>query len=239
MGHWFLRATNPLRRATSVSTMANTASDQIASINRSLDRELSKHAFFLQAERRTGVRKTHLVYLAVAIVLGYFVLRWAADVALALVAFAYPALMTVKAIEGSDKREHTHWMAYWLCLSFWSTVESLTGGLFPAIVPMYTVLKLAACLWLFLPRTRGATVLYEHAIHPIAQTLLNHPVVQDAAEQLRKSSEHFASSMNKTADDVSQTAKRFAEETSKRAERAEESAKNAADKINEGIKKDE
>ena len=183
--------------------MAQTVNNQLSCMDEKLDHELSKHAVFLQAERRTGIRKTRLVYLAVAGIAGFFVLKWAADVVLALVAFVYPAVKTVTAIERGDKKEDAHWLAYWLVLAFWSTVESLTGGLFPAIIPMYTVIKLAICAWLFLPKTRGATVVYENALRPVVLTIRDHPVTQNAVERVRQSSESFAVDAKKVAKEAS------------------------------------
>jgi hypothetical protein len=183
--------------------MAQTVNSQLSCMDERLDRELSKHAVFLQAERRTGIRKTRLVYLTVAGLVGFFVLKWAADVVLALVAFVYPAVKTVTAIERGDKKEDAHWLVYWVVLAFWSTVESLTGELFPAIIPMYAVIKLAICIWLFSPQTRGATVVYERALRPVVLAVRDHPVTKDAVERVRKSTESFAADATKVAKETS------------------------------------
>lgn len=186
--------------------MAETVKEQLVAAERTLDRELSKHPVFLRLERATGQKKTTLVGLAVASIVTFFLLRMAADILLAVVAFAYPAIMTVTAIEKHDKAEDTHWLSYWLVLAFWSMMESLTGGLFSNMIPMYSVVKLAICVWLFLPQTRGATTVYEKVVRPLALTARDHPTVKDAMSRFQRGAEEASKVAGKSAKEIKESA---------------------------------
>jgi receptor expression-enhancing protein 5/6 len=149
--------------------------EHIAQIEKSLDKELGKHSVFLQLERSTGIKKTRIVAGAVAALLVFILLKFIADIAIAIVIFAYPAAMTVSAIESTSKVDDIHWLVYWMVVTLVGTVEKLTFGLMQDIIPFYPIVKLAFCVWLFLPQTRGATVVYQRVIHPIVAAYKDTP----------------------------------------------------------------
>jgi receptor expression-enhancing protein 5/6 len=205
--------------------MADTIKEQLLAVERTLDRELSKHPIFLRLERSTGVKKTHAVGLFLAAVLFLFALRIASNIILALVAFLYPAMMTVTAIERHDKSEDTHWLAYWLVLAGWSTIESLTGELLVSIIPLYAVVKLAICVWLFMPQTRGATMVYERVVRPVVLTVRDHPSVQEAVGKVHKGASEASKAANRVADDIRSSTKEAVREAAKEASKIESSIK--------------
>lgn len=77
------------------------------------------------------------------------------------VAVAYPVYSSFKAIEDkSDYKEDVQWLTYW---TIYGTISLLE---FPfdralASIPYYYHAKFALMLWLQMPQTKGAQVLYE------------------------------------------------------------------------------
>jgi receptor expression-enhancing protein 5/6 len=195
--------------------MAETIKEQFCAAERTLDRELSKHPIFLRLERSTGIKKTHQIGLAVGLVAFLLALRVAGDLLLAVVAFAYPAIMTVSAIERNDKSEDTHWLSYWLVLAFWSTLESLTGGVLPGIVPWYSTVKLAGCIWLFMPQTRGATIVYGAVVRPLALMVRDHPSMKDVMGKMQQNAAEAGQKIGKATENAKTMAREAAREVTK------------------------
>jgi len=82
-----------------------------------------------------------------------------------LVAFVYPAYMSIKAIKSVDKNDDTLWLAYWLWYGLFAVVESITDVLL-FWVPMYELLKMGFYIFLYAPKVEGAMILYRKLIDP-------------------------------------------------------------------------
>lgn len=159
--------------------------DQIALYEKKLDRELSKHSVFLQMEQATGVPKTKLVALGLASILALLMFHYLSEMFTALVLFAYPAAMTVAAIESNNKSEDVHWMVYWMVVALLDTIEILSIGLLPSIIPFYSLVKLAFCIWMFLPQTKGASLMYKTVLRPLVGMYQNSPLYQSAVSKTK------------------------------------------------------
>ena len=165
---------------TSISLM-----DQYRSLEHSLDRELGKFPIILKAEHRLGMKKTNIVFSLIGLVFLYIALQFTPSIVLALTAFVYPATMTIKAIEDGDRKNDIRWLSYWLVVAFACVLKLLIGDVF-SFIPGYTLLKFAGCVYLFLPSTNGASVVYEHAIRPVALLIRDHPTVQQLCKETNK-----------------------------------------------------
>lgn len=53
---------------------------------------------------------------------------------------AYPAFVSLKALETSTKDDDTKWLTYWVLYAIFSVLEFFTGFLY-AIIPFYFLLK--------------------------------------------------------------------------------------------------
>ena len=160
--------------------------DAILDAEKKLDRIMSAYPIFLQAERKLGMKKTRILasFLVSTIMLG--LLHFVADAFTALVVFAYPAAMSVTAIESDNKAEDVHWLTYWMVLSLLNTVEVITGGWIKAIVPFYIITKLVFCVWLFLPQTQGATIVYQRVVQPLVAMYRQSPLYVKTVESIKK-----------------------------------------------------
>lgn len=164
--------------------MAHTAIDKYQSLERTLDRELSKYPSMLQLERRAGIKKTNIVLLAAGALLLLLLTTWMPAVTLALVAYVYPALATISALEGGDRQATAGCLTYWLVLGGALCVRTMTGDLLARVLPFWNLVRLVALFWLFLPQTAGAMAVYERAIRPVVLAMRDHPTVKEASRQL-------------------------------------------------------
>lgn len=86
--------------------------------------------------------------------------------ALASVAsFLFPLFASYKALNSADPAQLTPWLMYWVVLSVVVLFESWTDWIL-AWVPFYYYFRLMFLLYLVLPQTQGARVLYQTHLHP-------------------------------------------------------------------------
>ena len=82
-----------------------------------------------------------------------------------LLAFAYPAYMSFKAIESTDLTDDTQWLTYWVVFALFSIVESVMDFLVMWI-PFYYLIKVSFFAWLYHPKFMGAGLVYKQVIKP-------------------------------------------------------------------------
>ncbi|XP_043109861.1 receptor expression-enhancing protein 3 [Puntigrus tetrazona] len=78
----------------------------------------------------------------------------------------YPAYYSYKAVKTKNVKEYVRWMMYWIVFALFSVVETVTD-LTIAWFPLYYEIKIAFVIWLLSPYTRGASVIYRKALHPL------------------------------------------------------------------------
>ncbi|KAI1211427.1 TB2/DP1, HVA22 family-domain-containing protein [Annulohypoxylon truncatum] len=90
--------------------------------------------------------------------------------------FLFPLFASYKALKTSDPAQLTPWLMYWSVLSCALLVESWTEFIL-WWVPFYAYMRLGFLLYLVLPQTQGARVLYEAYLHPYLEE--NETVIED------------------------------------------------------------
>jgi receptor expression-enhancing protein 5/6 len=77
-----------------------------------------------------------------------------------LVGFLFPAIMTVLAIESEKKDDDTQWLIYWVVFATFHMIEPLVQAVVIYWVPFFYPLKVSFLLWMMLPQTKGANVVF-------------------------------------------------------------------------------
>lgn len=139
---------------------------KLHNIDSDLDRMLSKQPAILQLERQSGLKKTHLVYGLVGLLVFFLLYRLAPDFVLSLVLFTYPLILSLKAVEAHDKTKDAHILAYWSVVASIQLSEVLLPFV-SAHIPFYRLLKLVLAVWMFLPQTKGSLIIYNLAFKPL------------------------------------------------------------------------
>lgn len=75
----------------------------------------------------------------------------------------FPIYMSVIAIESPDKEDDKHWCTYWVVFFSFTFVENY-ANLALELIPFYFLIKLAFLIWLFLPATNGANLIYNYLL---------------------------------------------------------------------------
>lgn len=126
----------------------------LANYEKQLDNQLAKYPAMLKLERKVGIPKARIVAGSALVVVGYGLLHLAAAMVISLVIFAYPAFMTMKALESGIKSEHSLWLAYWVTAAAIQLIEAFSMGALSHVIPFYSVLKIVLHMWLYLPVTQ-------------------------------------------------------------------------------------
>ncbi|KAJ3218833.1 hypothetical protein HK099_004909 [Clydaea vesicula] len=128
-----------------------------------LDKELSKSSQLCLIEEKTKIPKSYMVS-----------------------GFVYPAYASFKAIETDNKEDDTQWLIYWTIFGLLNVVEFFSD-LILHWVPFYYTFKAAAVLYLALPQTRGASVVYHKFARPYL--VKQEKGLDEAINKIKKSAE--------------------------------------------------
>jgi len=135
----------------------------------SLDQELSKYPMLRDLEARTKVPKAYAVLglAASSVILIFFNMFGLAAPVSNLIGWALPAYLSVQAIESPGTNDDKQWLTYWVVFGSMNLAESMGIRAILYWVPMYFVFKTVFTIWLMLPATRGAEVLYHNVLRPV------------------------------------------------------------------------
>ena len=107
-----------------------------------------------------------------------------------ITSFLFPVFASYKALKTSDPAQLTPWLMYWVVFSccllveswfsfvlFWCVANKPRASIYrllPSLtlvhrIPFYSYIRLFFLLYLILPQTQGARIIYEEKIHPFLE----------------------------------------------------------------------
>ncbi|XP_054038189.1 receptor expression-enhancing protein 6 isoform X1 [Rissa tridactyla] len=179
-------------------------------LQRFLDRPGPLGDLLGRLEARTGVRRLYLATGSVAFLGLYLMFGYGASLICNLIGFTYPAYVSIKAIESSNKEDDTTWLTYWVVYGVFSIAEFFSD-IFLYWFPFYYAGKCLFLVWCMAPVSwNGSQVLYQNIIRPCF--LRHHQTVDNVLGNLSTKALDAASSVTREA---SRTAMKLEEETEK------------------------
>merc|ERR1711966_236526 len=152
-------------------TAAATAATTLEQASQKVDDFLASYPSLCQydtlreLEKKTGQPKAYFFFAAVslisAVVYGLGGMKLGSD----LLAFAYPAYMSLKAIDTPEHADDIQWLTYWVVFAIFSILENVMAFL-TEMIPFYYVLKVCLFAWLCHPKFMGAGLVYKQLIKP-------------------------------------------------------------------------
>jgi len=130
-----------------------------------IDKELSKYPVINNFEQQTSIPK---VYAFLGLITTYFFFiffniggQFLTNVA----GFVIPGYYSLEALFSVSKTDDTQWLTYWVVFAFLTVFESAVNAVY--WFPFYYTFKFILVLWLALPITGGAQIVFRSFIHPV------------------------------------------------------------------------
>ncbi|XVF07570.1 hypothetical protein REPUB_Repub06bG0150800 [Reevesia pubescens] len=84
-----------------------------------------------------------------------------------ILGYAYPAIECFKTVEKNrvEIEELRFWCQYWIIVAFLTVFERI-GDIFMSWLPIYDELKLTLLIYLWYPKTKGTTYIYDTLLRP-------------------------------------------------------------------------
>ncbi|MCJ1354344.1 MAG: ER membrane protein DP1/Yop1 [Icmadophila ericetorum] len=130
-----------------------------------IDKELSKYSMLNDFEKQTSVPK---VYAFLSLVGVYFFLIFfniAGEFLVNIAGFAIPGYYSLSALFSASKVDDTQWLTYWVVYAFLTVFESAVNAVY--WFPFYYTFKFVLVLWMSLPQTAGAQIVFRSFIQPV------------------------------------------------------------------------
>ncbi|KAI9374898.1 protein yop1 [Aspergillus egyptiacus] len=144
-----------------MATFQDRAQHQIAQ----LDKELSKYPILNNLERQTSVPKVYVVLGVGAIYTFLVFFNIAGELLTNLAGFVLPTYYSLSALFSSGKADDTQWLTYWVVYAFFTVIESAISAAY--WFPFYYIFKFALVLWMALPQTNGAQIVFKSLLQPL------------------------------------------------------------------------
>ncbi|KAH8924195.1 hypothetical protein BT69DRAFT_1331028 [Atractiella rhizophila] len=130
-----------------------------------IDKELSKYPALNKLEAQTQIPKAYSVTAAVGIWVFLIFFNVFAGFLSNFFGWAVPAYFSLKALETPQSGDDQQWLTYWTVFGGFTVLENMIepSGWFP----YYYVFKTIFIIWLILPSTKGAQLVYHKVYKPL------------------------------------------------------------------------
>ncbi|TKA28945.1 Protein yop1 [Salinomyces thailandicus] len=130
-----------------------------------LDKELSKYPQLNNFEQQTSVPKVYVVLGLGALYFFLVFFNIAGEFLVNTAGFAIPAYYSLGALFSSGKTDDTQWLTYWVVYAFLTVIESAINAVY--WFPFYYTFKFVLIVWMALPQTAGAQVVFRSLLQPL------------------------------------------------------------------------
>ena len=116
-----------------------------------------------ELEKKTGQPKVYFFILIVSVFVSVIYGTGGMKLVSDLIGFAYPAYMSLIAIDTSETTDDTQWLTYWVVFALFSIMENVMTFLVN-VIPFYYLIKISFFAWLFHPKFMGAGLVYKKVV---------------------------------------------------------------------------
>ncbi|KAI9721337.1 MAG: ER membrane protein DP1/Yop1 [Chrysothrix sp. TS-e1954] len=130
-----------------------------------LDKELSKYGPLNQFESQTSVPKVYVVLGLGALYFFLVFFNIAGGFLVNIAGFMVPGYYSLEALFSVSPTDDKQWLTYWVVFAFLTVFESAVSAVY--WFPFYYTFKFVLVLWMALPQTAGAQVIFRSLIQPV------------------------------------------------------------------------
>lgn len=137
-----------------------------------IDKELSKYPALNKLEQQVQVPKAYAVLGLAGLGSLLIFFNIAAGFLTTALGWALPAYLSLQALETPSSGDDVQWLTYWTVFGFFNIIETFSDMILYWF-PFYYTFKCVFIVWLMLPQTRGAQVVYHKALKPLVNNSLS------------------------------------------------------------------
>jgi len=130
-----------------------------------LDKELSKYPAFTNFEKQTSVPKVYIVLGLGALYFFLIFFNIGGAFLVNIAGFVIPGYYSLNALFSASKVDDTQWLTYWVTFAFLTVFESAVNAVY--WFPFYYTFKFVLVLWMALPQTGGAQLIFRSFLQPV------------------------------------------------------------------------
>lgn len=130
-----------------------------------LDKELSKYPALNNFEKQTSVPKVYAILGLAGLYFFLIFFNIAGAFLVNVAGFMIPGYYSLNALFSASKIDDTQWLTYWVVYAFLNVFESAVNAVY--WFPFYYTFKFVLVLWMALPQTAGAQIVFRSFIHPV------------------------------------------------------------------------
>jgi len=130
-----------------------------------IDRELSKYPSLVNLEKQTNVPKAYAFLGLIAVYFFLIFFNIGGQFLTNIAGFIIPGYYSLEALFTVGKADDTQWLTYWVVFAFLTVFESAVNAVY--WFPFYYTFKFILVLWLALPATGGAQIIFRSFIQPV------------------------------------------------------------------------
>ncbi|KAH8683293.1 TB2/DP1, HVA22 family-domain-containing protein [Tricladium varicosporioides] len=138
-----------------------------------IDKELSKYPVLNNLEKQTNVPKAYAFLGLGAMYFFLIFFNLGGQLLTNVAGFVIPGYYSLDALFSVGKADDTQWLTYWVVFAFFTVFESAVSAVY--WFPFYYTFKFLLVLWLALPFTGGAQIVFRSFIQPVFSRYFSGP----------------------------------------------------------------
>ncbi|GAV50340.1 hypothetical protein ZYGR_0U01960 [Zygosaccharomyces rouxii] len=143
---------------------------------KNFDSRYSSNKYLQQLEERTNLPKSYITVglAALYLVLIFINVGGIGEILSNFAGFVVPAYYSLIAIKTTTSKDDTQLLTYWIVFAFLNVIEFWSKTIL-YLVPFYWFVKTVFLLYIALPQTGGAVLVYNNVIAPVTNRYIRIP----------------------------------------------------------------